>query len=81
MLFGILLVPFMNLPHQLASMLATVVILGDFLGAVQRFPMTVFSATFWTVDFTLAFFVGYYDAGALEPWRTVRVSEQVRYGP
>ena len=32
-----------------------------------RFPMTVFSATFWTVDFCLAFFVGYYVAGSLVP--------------
>jgi len=29
-------------------------------------PMTVFSATFWTLDFILAFFVGYYVSGTLE---------------
>ena len=28
-----------------------------------RHPMTIFSATFWTLDFVLAFFVGYYVSG------------------
>lgn len=36
-----------------------------------RFPMTVFSATFWTIDFIVAFFVGYYVSGSLEPWYTL----------
>eukprot|EP00439_Symbiodinium_sp_Y106_P039288 s2326_g4.t2 len=29
-------------------------------------PMTILSATFWTVDFILGFFVGYYASGKLE---------------
>lgn len=28
--------------------------------------MTVFSVTFWTIDFIVAFFVGYYESGTLE---------------
>lgn len=31
-----------------------------------EFPMTVFSASFWTIDFIVAFFVGYYVSGSLE---------------
>ena len=34
---------------------------------VYRTAVTVFSATFWTIDFILAFFVGYYVSGSLEP--------------
>ena len=34
---------------------------------IYRSAVTVFSATFWTIDFILAFFVGYYVSGSLEP--------------